>query len=114
MTLDDLGHDVAVPTEARRVVSLVPSITEGLAAARPGAVVGATDWCTHPHDLEVVAQEWFNRDHRSTNASFLLQMFMKTEAKRLIAMKMAMRIAIPSSACPVWLIVVAVMKLSSG
>lgn len=54
MTLDDLGHDVAVPTEARRVVSLVPSITEGLAAARPGAVVGATDWCTHPHDLEVV------------------------------------------------------------
>ncbi|WP_370187069.1 helical backbone metal receptor [Aeromicrobium sp.] len=54
MTLDDLGHDVAVPTEARRVVSLVPSITEGLAAARPGAVVGATDWCTHPHDLDVV------------------------------------------------------------
>ncbi len=54
MTLDDLGHDVAVPTEARRVVSLVPSITEGLAAARPAAVVGATDWCTHPHDLDVV------------------------------------------------------------
>ncbi|MEH3067707.1 MAG: helical backbone metal receptor [Aeromicrobium erythreum] len=54
MTLDDLGHDVAVPTEARRVVSLVPSITEGLAAARPAAVVGATDWCTHPPDLDVV------------------------------------------------------------
>lgn len=54
MTLDDLGHDVAVPTEARRVVSLVPSITEGLAAARPAAVVGATDWCTHPHDLDVL------------------------------------------------------------
>jgi hypothetical protein len=54
VTLDDLGHDVAVPTEARRVVSLVPSITEGLAAARPAAVVGATDWCTHPPDLDVV------------------------------------------------------------
>jgi ABC-type Fe3+-hydroxamate transport system substrate-binding protein len=34
----------------------VPSITEGLAAARPardqGALVGATDWCTHPADLD--------------------------------------------------------------
>ena len=38
---------------ATRVVSLVPSITEGLAAARPEAVVGATDWCTHPADLDV-------------------------------------------------------------
>ena len=38
---------------ARRVVSLVPSITEGLAAARPEALVGATDWCTHPADLDV-------------------------------------------------------------
>ena len=39
---------------ATRVVSLVPSITEGLAAARPEALVGATDWCTHPADLDVV------------------------------------------------------------
>jgi ABC-type Fe3+-hydroxamate transport system substrate-binding protein len=36
-----------------RVVSLVPSITEALAQARPEALVGATDWCTHPADLEV-------------------------------------------------------------
>jgi ABC-type Fe3+-hydroxamate transport system substrate-binding protein len=36
-----------------RVVSLVPSITEALADARPEAVVGATEWCTHPVDLEV-------------------------------------------------------------
>lgn len=50
---DDLGHDVDVPREARRVVSLVPSVTEGLAAARPDALVGATDWCTHPTDLDV-------------------------------------------------------------
>ena len=40
-------------TPARRVVSLVPSITEALAHARPEALVGATDWCTHPGDLEV-------------------------------------------------------------
>lgn len=51
--LDDLGHDVAVPHQARRVVSLVPSITEGLAVTRPEALVGATDWCTHPADLDV-------------------------------------------------------------
>lgn len=38
---------------ARRVVSLVPSITEALAASRPEALVGATDWCTHPADLDV-------------------------------------------------------------
>jgi ABC-type Fe3+-hydroxamate transport system substrate-binding protein len=37
---------------ARRVVSLVPSITEALASVRREAVVGATDWCTHPADLD--------------------------------------------------------------
>ncbi|RLV50337.1 cobalamin-binding protein [Nocardioides mangrovicus] len=37
---------------ATRVVSLVPSITEALAGVRPEALVGATDWCTHPADLE--------------------------------------------------------------
>lgn len=36
-----------------RVVSLVPSITEALASIRPDALVGATDWCTHPADLAV-------------------------------------------------------------
>ena len=37
---------------ARRVVSLVPSITEALASVHPEALVGVTDWCTHPADLE--------------------------------------------------------------
>jgi len=36
-----------------RVVSLVPSLTEAIARSAPGALVGATDWCTHPADLEV-------------------------------------------------------------
>jgi ABC-type Fe3+-hydroxamate transport system substrate-binding protein len=40
-------------TEARRVVSLVPSLTEAIAATRRDALVGATDWCTHPADLDV-------------------------------------------------------------
>ncbi|HYJ68710.1 MAG TPA: helical backbone metal receptor [Nocardioidaceae bacterium] len=36
-----------------RVVSLVPSLTEAIAETCPGALVGATDWCTHPADLDV-------------------------------------------------------------
>lgn len=50
---DDLGHPVTLDTPARRVVSLVPSLTEAIAATRPEALVGATDWCTHPVDLDV-------------------------------------------------------------
>ncbi|MEV6250847.1 helical backbone metal receptor [Streptomyces sp. NPDC051742] len=37
-----------------RVVSLVPSLTETVAVTAPGVLVGATDWCTHPADLDVV------------------------------------------------------------
>ena len=36
-----------------RVISLVPSLTEAVAVSVPGALVGATDWCTHPADLAV-------------------------------------------------------------
>ncbi|WP_371672633.1 helical backbone metal receptor [Streptomyces sp. NBC_00289] len=36
-----------------RVVSLVPSLTEAVALSTPGALVGATDWCTHPAELDV-------------------------------------------------------------
>lgn len=50
---DDLGTPVTVAGAAGRVVSLVPSLTESLAATRPEALVGATDWCTHPPDLDV-------------------------------------------------------------
>ncbi|MFE2366218.1 helical backbone metal receptor [Streptomyces virginiae] len=35
----------------RRVVSLVPSLTEAVAESAPGLLVGVTDWCTHPGDL---------------------------------------------------------------
>lgn len=50
---DDLGHDVPVPDDVRRVVSLVPSLTESVAATGRSLLVGATDWCTHPADLDV-------------------------------------------------------------
>ncbi|OEJ96972.1 helical backbone metal receptor [Streptomyces thermolilacinus] len=35
-----------------RVVSLVPSLTEAVAVSAPGALVGRTDWCTHPGGLD--------------------------------------------------------------
>jgi ABC-type Fe3+-hydroxamate transport system substrate-binding protein len=50
---DDLGHPVDLPGPPRRVVSLVPSLTEALAVTVPDRLVGATDWCTHPADLDV-------------------------------------------------------------
>jgi ABC-type Fe3+-hydroxamate transport system substrate-binding protein len=50
---DDLGADVPLDGPARRVVSLVPSLTEALATSVPDVLVGATDWCTHPADLDV-------------------------------------------------------------
>ncbi|MFD9128831.1 helical backbone metal receptor [Kitasatospora sp. NPDC059571] len=49
---DDRGTVVRIGP-VRRVVSLVPSLTEALAATAPGLLVGATDWCTHPADLPV-------------------------------------------------------------
>ncbi|OFE17013.1 cobalamin-binding protein [Humibacillus sp. DSM 29435] len=39
--------------EVRRIVSLVPSITEAIAATCRERLVGATDWCTHPPDLDL-------------------------------------------------------------
>ncbi len=53
MVHDDLGAPYAAAGPARRVVSLVPSITETLATVRPEALVGVTDWCTHPPGLDV-------------------------------------------------------------
>ncbi|MEU9123714.1 helical backbone metal receptor [Streptomyces sp. NPDC048506] len=36
----------------RRVVSLVPSLTEAVAASAPELLVGVTDWCSHPAGLD--------------------------------------------------------------
>jgi ABC-type Fe3+-hydroxamate transport system substrate-binding protein len=40
-------------TRPRRVVSLVPSLTESVAVTAPELLVGVTDWCSHPTDLDV-------------------------------------------------------------
>ncbi|TDC89049.1 helical backbone metal receptor [Actinomadura sp. 7K507] len=51
--LDDTGAPVPVPDRVRRVVSIVPSLTESVAVTAPGLLAGATDWCTHPAGLDV-------------------------------------------------------------
>ena len=51
--VDDLGTGLELPGKIARVVSLVPSLTEALAASCRRKLVGATDWCTHPGDLVV-------------------------------------------------------------
>ena len=51
---DDVGETVVLPAEVTRVVSIVPSLTESIAATHPHLIVGATDWCTHPSHLDVV------------------------------------------------------------
>ena len=53
-TSDDTGREVAVPAQVERVVSIVPSLTEAVAATAPGLLVGATAWCSHPAGLDVV------------------------------------------------------------
>lgn len=51
---DDLGTAVRLPPGgARRVVSLVPSLTEAVASRDAAVLVGATRWCTHPVGLAV-------------------------------------------------------------
>ncbi|WP_132878945.1 helical backbone metal receptor [Tamaricihabitans halophyticus] len=51
--VDELGATVPVPDTPRRVVSLVPSLTEAVATSAPEILVGATDYCTHPEGLAV-------------------------------------------------------------
>jgi ABC-type Fe3+-hydroxamate transport system substrate-binding protein len=49
---DDRGTPYDGPPP-RRVVSLVPSLTEAIAATDVALLAGATDWCTHPADLDL-------------------------------------------------------------
>lgn len=51
--IDDLGTALTLPARPERLVSLVPSLTEALAVSVPDRLVGATQWCTHPPDLDV-------------------------------------------------------------
>lgn len=51
---DDLGFEMELPDDVHRIVSLVPSLSESIGVSIPHRLIGATDWCTHPADLDVV------------------------------------------------------------
>jgi ABC-type Fe3+-hydroxamate transport system substrate-binding protein len=51
---DDLGDTITLPVDVTRVVSIVPSLTESIAVTHASLIVGATDYCTHPADLDVM------------------------------------------------------------
>jgi len=53
VVVDDEGRTVLLRGPVRRVVSIVPSLTEAVAATHRDLLVGATDWCTHPPGLDV-------------------------------------------------------------
>lgn len=55
VTVDDLGTPVQLDLPAGRIVSLVPSITEAIALTCPDRLVGCTDWCIRPTDIEARA-----------------------------------------------------------
>src|SRR5262245_19986686 len=50
---DDLGARLTRDAAPQRVVSLVPSLTESVASAARELLVGVTDWCSHPGDLDL-------------------------------------------------------------
>jgi ABC-type Fe3+-hydroxamate transport system substrate-binding protein len=69
---DDLGYPVrAAAWPARRVVSLVPSLTESVAATCREALVGATIWCTHPPGLQVTRVRGTKNPDRAAIAGLL-------------------------------------------
>ena len=51
--IDDLGEPVPLAGAPRTIVSLVPSLTEAIAASAAELLVGATDYCVHPAGLDV-------------------------------------------------------------
>ncbi|MGH4026524.1 MAG: helical backbone metal receptor [Pseudonocardiaceae bacterium] len=50
---DDTGVALPARLRPRRVVSLVPSLTEAVEVSAPGLLVGGTDYCTHPTTMEL-------------------------------------------------------------
>ncbi|GIH23597.1 ABC transporter substrate-binding protein [Acrocarpospora phusangensis] len=110
MTHDDQGYAVALPPEVRRVVSLVPSLTESVAATRPGLVVDATDWCAHPPDLQVVRVRGTKNPDldrvRALNPDVVLANFEENRPQDLTALRAA--------GIPVWTTVIRTVPEAMG
>ena len=82
---DDLGYPVGLRRSPQRIVSLVPSLTEALAVTVPDRLVGATDWCTHPPDLDLPRVRGTKNPDRSAIAALAPDLVIanKEENRRL-------------------------------
>lgn len=95
--VDDQGQPLIVQ-RPRRVVCLVPSLTEAIAATARPLLVGVTDWCTHPGDLDlprVGGTKWPNLDAiRALDPDLVVANAEENRAEDLAALR--------SSGIPVW------------
>lgn len=99
---DDLGTTVELPRPPRRIVSLVPSLTEALAVTVPDRLVGATDWCTHPPGLDVARVRGTKNPDRAAIAALAPDLVVanKEENRRLDVERLR------AAGVPVWVTVV--------
>lgn len=99
---DDLGNPVMIPDRVRRVVSLVPSLTESVAATAPGLLVGATDWCSHPADLDVVRVRGTKNPDVDAIVALVPDLVLANEEENRVPDLDALR----SAGVPVWVTVI--------
>jgi len=102
LLLDDLGEVVPLAGPPRRVVSLVPSLTESVAVSAPEILVGATDWCTHPAGLDVTRVRGTKNPNRALIASLKPDLVLANKEENREVDVNALRAA----GIPVWVTVI--------
>lgn len=107
---DDLGAPLVLPGPPRRVVSLVPSLTEALAVTVPDRLVGATDWCTHPRDLDVARVRGTKNPDRAAIAALRPDLVVANqEENRLLDVD-----RLRAAGIPVWVTVIESLDAAIG
>ncbi len=96
--IDDLGYAVPLTSPVHRVVSLVPSLTEAIAVSAPGLLVGATEWCVRPDDLDVVRVRGTKNPDLETIVRLVPDLVVASEEENREADVVALRAA----GIPVW------------
>jgi ABC-type Fe3+-hydroxamate transport system substrate-binding protein len=99
---DDQDDTVPLGDRVRRVVSLVPSLTEAVAATAPDLLVGATKYCTHPADLAVPRLGGTKNPDVAAIAALRPDLVLANEEENRVADLDALRAA----GLPVWVTVV--------